>query len=66
MATGGQDSIVTISNMETLTSLRSFIIMDTAVKKIGFSMDGQHLAYSCIDPGIFIEKWRSGDSHWSS
>ena len=61
LASGGNDGVVTVTDVQTCTSIKSFYVMDSGVKKLGFSADGKYLAYFCQDDkGMFIEEWQTG------
>ena len=59
--TGGEDATVTFFDLETLTATKSLWVLDSTVKAVRFSFDGQHLAYCCQDErAIHIENCLKG------
>ena len=56
------DSLVTLFELETLSSLKTFWLVDSAIKGLSFSHDSQYLAYYCQDErDIQIEQWQKGE-----
>jgi len=61
-ATGGADALVGLWDVSELVCIRTFSRLDSSIRTLSFSYDGQYIAYASEDPIVDISNVETGKS----